>query len=179
MNLQLTNQIPDLHYPTIPYNTLKYLTIPTLPSKYCDLIGHSEARGCSIPSKIVDHQLINQIPDLHYLTIPYNTLKYLTIPTIPTLPSSCNKSVIRLATQRPEAVASRAKQSEIVDRQLINQIPDLHYPTIPYNALKYLTIPTLPYSCNKYCDLIGHSEAQGCSILKQSEIVEGNTVNNS
>ena len=45
---------------------------------------------------------------------------------------------IRLVTQRLEAVASRAKQSEIVDRQLINQIPDLHYPTIPYNTLQYL-----------------------------------------
>ena len=34
-------------WPTLPYNTLQYLTIPTLPyyscNKYCDLIGHSEA----------------------------------------------------------------------------------------------------------------------------------------
>ena len=35
-----------------------YLTIPTIPAlpysynKYCDPIGHSEARGCSISSKV-------------------------------------------------------------------------------------------------------------------------------
>ena len=46
--------------------------------------------------------------------------------------------VIRLVTQRPEAVASQAKRSEIVDCQLTNQIPDLHYPTILYNTLQYL-----------------------------------------
>ena len=80
VDCQLTNQIPDLHYPTIPYNnfTIPYNTYnPTLPyscNKYCDLIGHSVARGCSIPSKIKDRLLINQIPDLHYPTIPYNTL---------------------------------------------------------------------------------------------------------
>ena len=46
--------------------------------------------------------------------IPYNTLQYLTIPTIPTLPytyvvvtNTC--TVIRFVTQGPEAVAFRAK----------------------------------------------------------------------
>ena len=43
-------------------------------------------------------------------------------------------SGIRLVTQRPEAVASRAKQNEVVDHQLTNQIPDQ----------RYLTILTLP-----------------------------------
>ena len=70
MNLQLTNQIPDLLYSTIPYNT--YNTI-----KYCDPIGHSEARDCDKKSEIVDLQLTNQIPDLLYPTIPHNTLQYL------------------------------------------------------------------------------------------------------
>ena len=114
-------------------------------------------------SEIVDCQLINQIPDLHYPTIPYNTLQYLHYPIIVT------NTVIRLVSQRPEAVASQANQSEIVDRQLINQIPDLHYPTIPCNTLKYLTIPTIPYSCNKYCDPIGQSEARGCNIPSKTK----------
>ena len=72
MDLQLTNQTPDLVYPTIPYNT--YITSC---NKYFDPIGHSEARDCDKRSEIVDLQLINQIPDLLYPTIPYNT--YITI----------------------------------------------------------------------------------------------------
>ena len=100
-----------------------YITIPTIPTlpyscnKYCDLIGHSMARGYSIPSKIKDRLLINQIPDLHYPTIPYNTYITLSLESRP-LPFPqrwmyCITSVIRLVTQRPEAVASIAKQSEI------------------------------------------------------------------
>ena len=67
-------------WPTLSYNTLQYLTIPTIPTlpysynKYCDPIGHSEARDCGKQSEIVDLQLINQIPDP---TIPHNT--YITI----------------------------------------------------------------------------------------------------
>ena len=38
-------------------------------------------------------------------------------------------------------IASRAKRSKVVDCQLTNQIPDLHYPTIPYNTLQYLHYP--------------------------------------
>ena len=50
-------------------------------------------------------------------------------------------SAIRLVTQRPEAVASRAKQSKTVDLQLTNQIPDLQYLTIPYNTYNtYITL---------------------------------------
>ena len=60
-------------------------------NKYCDLIGHSEVQGCGKRSQIVYLQLINQIPNLLYPIIPYNTLQYLTIPTIPALPYSCNK----------------------------------------------------------------------------------------
>ena len=60
---------------------MHYLTIPTLLyncNKYCDLIGHSEARDCDKRSEIVDLQLTNQIPGLLYPTIPlYNT--YITI----------------------------------------------------------------------------------------------------
>ena len=70
VDLQLTNQIPDL----------LYLTIPTLPyncNKYCDPIGHSEARDCDKRSEIVDLQLTNHISDLLYPTIPYNT--YITV----------------------------------------------------------------------------------------------------
>ena len=63
MDLQLANQIPDLLYPTIPYNTLynTYNTCITV-YKYCDLISHSEV--CGNQSEIVDLQLTNQIPDL-------------------------------------------------------------------------------------------------------------------
>ena len=46
-------------------------------NKYCDLIGHSEVRGCGKRSQIVYLQLTNQIPDLLYPIIPYNTLQYL------------------------------------------------------------------------------------------------------
>ena len=70
------------------------------------------------------------------LSLPH---KYLHYPIVVT------NTVIRLVSQRPEAVASRVNQSEVVNRQLINQIPDLQYPTIPYNTLQYLRIPTLPY----------------------------------
>ena len=35
-------------------------------------------------------------------------------------------------------IASREKRSKVVDCQLTNQIPDLQYPTIPYNTLQYL-----------------------------------------
>ena len=55
--------------------------MPTIPIllpynyKYCDLIGHSEARGCGKRSEIVDLQLTNQISGLLYPTIPYNTLQ--------------------------------------------------------------------------------------------------------
>ena len=76
VDLQLTNQIPDLHY---PYKYLHYLLYHTLESscnKYCDLIGHSEVRGCDKRSQIVDLQVINQIPDLLYPTMP-------TIPALP------------------------------------------------------------------------------------------------
>ena len=85
VDLQLTNQIPDL---TIPYNTLQYLIIPTIPTlpyscnKYCDPIGHSEARGCGKRNEIVDLQLTNQIPDLLYPIIPYCNNTYNTYITI-------------------------------------------------------------------------------------------------
>ena len=91
----------------------------------------------------MDFQLTNQIPDLHYPTIPYNTLQYLQYLHYPIVVTN---TVIRLVTQGPEAVASRAKQSEVVDCQLTNQIPDLHYPTIPYNTLQYFTIPYNTYN---------------------------------
>ena len=85
-------------------------------------------------SEIVDLQLTNQIPDLHYPTIPYNTLQYLHYPTLKINIVATN-NVIWLVTQRPEAVASRAKQSETaVDRQLTNQIP------LPCNTLQYPTL---------------------------------------
>ena len=93
-------------------NSLQYLTIPTIPTlpyscnKYCDLIGHSVARGCSIPRKIKDRLLINQIPDLHYPTISYNTLQYLHYPIYVVV----TNTVIRLVTRRPEAIA---KQSDV------------------------------------------------------------------
>ena len=88
-------------------------------------------------SKIIVDLRLNKSD--YWPTILYNTLQYLTIPIIPTLPYIriiVNKlnNVIRLVTQRLEAVASQAKQSEIVDLQLTNQIADLHYPTIPYNT---------------------------------------------
>ena len=60
-------------------------------------------------------------------TLPYNTLQYLQYHII-----VVTNTVIRLVTQRPEAVASEVKF------QLTNQIPDLLYPTIPYNT--YITI---------------------------------------
>ena len=110
---------------TLPYNTLQYLTIPTLPyscNKYCDRITHSEAQGCGKRSEIVDLQLTNQIPDLLY-------------PTIPTLPYSCNKYCDLIGHSEAQGCG---KRSEIVDLQLTNQIPDLLYPTIPYNTLQYL-----------------------------------------
>ena len=120
MDLQSTNQIPNLLYPIIPYNTLTIPTIPALPyscNKYCDLIGHSEVRGCGKRSQIVDLQPTNQIPNLLY-----HTLQYLTIPTIPALSYSCNKYCDLISHSE---VRGCGKQSEIVDLQLTNQIPDL------------------------------------------------------
>ena len=72
-------------------------------TKYCDLIGHSEAQDCGKRSEIVDLQLTNQIPDLLYPTIPYNTLQYLHYRIVVT------NTVIQLVTQRPEAMASEMK----------------------------------------------------------------------
>ena len=69
--------------------------------------------------------------------------------------------MIRLVTQRPETVASRAKQSEIVDLQLTNQIPDL----------QYLTILALPYS-NTVIRLVTQRPKTVASRAKQSEIVD-------
>ena len=88
------------------YFTLQYLTIPTLPyicNKYCDPIDHSEPRDCDKRSEIVDLQLTNQIPDLLYPTIPYNTLQYLHYRIVVT------NTVIPLVTQRSEAVVSEVK----------------------------------------------------------------------
>ena len=151
-----------LQYPTIPYNTLQYLHYPTVVTNtVIQLVTQTPKAVASRAkrSEIVDLQLINQIPDLQYLTNTLQNLQYLNYPTVVT------NTVIRLVTQRPKAVASRAKRSEIVDLQLTNQIADLHYPTLPYNTLFTIpSIPTLPCSCNKYCDPIDHSGAQGCSI---------------
>ena len=73
---------------------------------------------------------------------------------------------IIIAAEQSTFFASRAKQSEIVNLQLTNQILHLHI------TLQYFTIPTMTYirilSCNTYCDPIGHSEARGC---EQCEIV--------
>ena len=80
--------------------------------------------SCYIKQQTIKHTFVMEEKNSH------NT--YITYPIVVT------NTVIRLANQRPKAVASRAKQSEIVDLQLINQIPDLHYPTIPYNTLQYL-----------------------------------------
>ena len=53
---------------------------------------------------MVDLQLTNQIPGLLYPAIPYNTYNtYITIIII------VINTVIRLVTQRPEAVASEGK----------------------------------------------------------------------
>ena len=71
--------------------------------------------------------------------------------------------MIRLVTQRPKAVASRAKQSEIVDLQLTNQIPDLHYPTIPYNT--YITI-----HCKTKCVVLTQIHVSFDCPLKQHTI---------
>ena len=76
MIVQLTN-----HADTLLYDTLQYLTVPTIPilpynfNKYCDPIGHSEAQNCDKRSEIVDLQLTNQIDS--WPTLPYNTLQYL------------------------------------------------------------------------------------------------------
>ena len=35
------------------------------------------------------------------------------------------------------------------------------------------TRSTLPYNYNKYCDLIGHSEVQGCSIPSKAKLNSG------
>ena len=46
------------------------------------------------------------------------------------------------------------KQSEIVDLQLTNQIPDLLYPIIPYNTLQYLHYQYNTYNIsNNQCDM--------------------------
>ena len=70
-------------FSSIPVTLVEAVASATLPSscnKYCDLIGRSEAGGCGKRSEIVDLQLTNQIPDLLYPTIPYNTYNtYITI----------------------------------------------------------------------------------------------------
>ena len=103
-------------WPTLPYNTLQYLIIPTLPYKYCDPIGHSEARGCSIPSKTKWNSGPPTDQSDSWPTLPYNTLQYLKIPynTLQYLqylhyPIVVTNTVIWLVTQRPEAEASKAK----------------------------------------------------------------------
>ena len=57
-------------------------------------------------SEIMDLQLTNQIPDLLYPTIPYNTLQYLHVYYHNIVVTS---TVIRLVTQRPETMTSEVK----------------------------------------------------------------------
>ena len=59
------------------YETSMFLTQNWWKAIANNPIGHSEARDCDKQSEIVDLQLTNQIPDLLYPTIPYNTIQYL------------------------------------------------------------------------------------------------------
>ena len=139
-------------WPILPYNTLQYLTIPTLPyscNKYCDPIGHSEARGCSIPSKPKWSSGPPTDQSDSWPILPYNTLQYLTIPIIPTLPYSCNKycNSIGHSGARGCSIPSKAKWSSGLPTDQSDS-----WPTLPYNTLQYLTIlyNTLQYLQAKY-----------------------------
>ena len=96
---------------------------------------------------------------------PPPCLQYLTIPSIS---YNCNKYCDPIGHSGAQDCD---KRSEIVDLQLINQIPDLlasytlQYLTIPIIYLHYLRVLT-----NTVIQLHGHSEAWDCD--KWSEIVD-------
>ena len=98
MDLQLTNQIPDLFYPTIPYNT--YITIIVVTNAVIRLVTQRPEAVRGKQSEIVDLQLTIQIL---YSTVPYDTLQYLHYHQVMT------NTVVQLVTQRPEAVTSEVK----------------------------------------------------------------------